>query len=45
MKRAKVKLDLESDTTDVVDESVSLDLTQSVHYCIPINKTLSVGTC
>ena len=41
MKRAKVKLDLVNDVAEVLGETVSLDLTSSGHYCIPINKTTS----
>ena len=38
MKRAKIKLNLENDTAEVFGVPVSLNLTSSGHYCLPIDK-------
>ena len=38
MKNAKVKLDLEKDTAEILGENVSLNYTLSGHYCVPIDK-------
>ena len=38
MKRAGVKMDLESDTATILGKTVALNLTSSGHYCIPIDK-------
>ena len=38
MKKAKVKLDLENDTAEVMGTSVSLNITSSGHYCLPLCK-------
>ena len=38
MKTAGVKMDLENDTAEILGKSVSLNLTSSGHYCIPIDK-------
>ncbi|CAC5412668.1 unnamed protein product [Mytilus coruscus] len=39
MKKAGVKIDLENDTSIIMGKEVSLNLTSSGHYCIPIDKT------
>ncbi|CAG2239162.1 unnamed protein product [Mytilus edulis] len=39
MKKAGVKMDLENDTAIIMGKEVSLNLTSSGHYCIPIDKT------
>ena len=39
MKTAGVKMDLESDTTQIFDKDIALNLTTSGHYCIPIDRT------
>ncbi|CAC5360727.1 unnamed protein product [Mytilus coruscus] len=39
MKRAGVKMDLENDMAIIMEKEVSLNLTSSGHYCIPIDKT------
>ena len=43
MKKAGVKKDLENDTAEILGEQVSLNLTSSGHYCIPIDKTAEVS--
>ena len=42
MKRAKVKLDLKSDSAEVLGKSESLNLISSANYRIPTNKTILV---
>ena len=37
MKNAKVKLDLENDTAEILGKNVSLNYTSSGHYCVPID--------
>ena len=37
MKTAGVKMDLESDTAQMFDKDIALNLTTSGHYCIPID--------
>ena len=37
MKTAGVKMDLESDTAQIFDKDISLNLITSGHYCIPID--------
>ncbi|VDI35885.1 Hypothetical predicted protein [Mytilus galloprovincialis] len=39
MKKAGVKMDLENDTAEIFGQHISLNLTSSGHYCIPIDKT------
>ncbi|CAC5391768.1 unnamed protein product [Mytilus coruscus] len=39
MKKAGVKINLENDTAIIMGKKVSLNLTSSGHYCIPIDKT------
>nr|XP_034319149.1 uncharacterized protein LOC109620710 [Crassostrea gigas] len=39
MKKAGVKLDLEKDTAVILGQDVSLNLTTSGHYCIPVDKS------
>ena len=39
MKTAGVKMDLESDTAQIFDKDIALNLTTSGHYCIPIDRT------
>ncbi|CAC5372113.1 unnamed protein product [Mytilus coruscus] len=39
MKKTGVKMDLENDTAIIMGKEVSLNLTSSGHYCIPIDKT------
>lgn len=39
MKNAGVKLDLQNDTAEILGKDVSLNLTSSGHYCIPIDKS------
>ncbi|CAC5357017.1 unnamed protein product [Mytilus coruscus] len=39
MKKEEVKMDLENDTAIIIGKEVSLNLTSSGHYCIPIDKT------
>ena len=39
MKRAKMKLDLENDTAEILGVKVALNHTSSGHYCVPIDKT------
>lgn len=38
MKKAEVKLDLVKDTAQIFGKSVSLNLTSSGHYCVPIDR-------
>ena len=38
MKTAGVKMDLENDTANIFGKDVALNLTNSGHYCIPIDK-------
>ena len=38
MKTAGVKMDLESDTAQIFDKDIALNLTTSGHYCIPIDR-------
>ena len=38
MKRAKIKLNLQNDTAEVFGVPVSLNLTSSGHYCLPIDQ-------
>ena len=38
MKTAGVKMGLESDTAQIFDKDIALNLTTSVHYCIPIDR-------
>ena len=38
MKKAALKMDLENDTAQIMGKDVSLNLTTSGHYCIPIDK-------
>ena len=38
MKRAKVKLDLENDTAEILGVDVALNHTASGHYCVSINR-------
>ena len=42
MKRAGVKMDLESDTVTILGKTVALHLTSSGHYCIPIDKNENI---
>ena len=42
MKKAAVKMDLENDTATIMGKEVSLHLTTSGHYCIPIDKSEEV---
>ncbi len=42
MKTAKVKMDIENDSAEVLGKEVSLNLTSSGHYCIPLGKDISV---
>ena len=37
MKQAKVKLDLEHDTAEILGEQINLNHTSSGHYCVPID--------
>ena len=39
MKKASIKMDLETDTAEIFGKEVNLNLTSSGHYCIPIDKT------
>ena len=39
MKKAKVKLDLEHDTAEILGVSMALNHTSSGHYCVPIDRT------
>ena len=39
MKTAGVKMDLESDTAQIYDKDIALNLPTSGHYCIPIDRT------
>jgi transposase InsO family protein len=39
MKRAKVKLDLENDTAQILGVEIALNHTSSGHYCVPIDKS------
>ena len=43
MKRAKIKLDLENDTAEVLGENIALNYTSSGHYCVPIDNANSVA--
>ena len=38
MKKAKVKLDLENDRAEILGVEVTLNATQSGHYCVPIDR-------
>ena len=38
MKTAKVKLDLQTDTAEILGVSMSLNHTRSGHYCVPIDR-------
>ena len=38
MKKAKVKLDLEEDTAEIMGVKVALNQTSSGHYCVPIDR-------
>ena len=42
MKKAAIKLDLETDTAVIMGKEVALNLTSSGHYCIPIDKSEEV---
>ena len=42
MKEVKVKLDLVNDTAEILGVEVSLNLTSSGHYCLPIDATSTV---
>ena len=42
MKRAKIKLDLEHDTAEILGETVNLNHTTSGHYCVPIDKSKEI---
>ena len=43
MKKAAIKMDLENDTASIMGKDVSLNLTTSGHYCIPIDKAEEVA--
>lgn len=43
MKKAKVKLDLEHDTAEVMGKSVSLNVTSSGHYCLPLDNNAEIN--
>ena len=42
MKKAAIKLDLETDTAVIMGKEEALNLTSSGHYCIPIDKSEEV---
>ena len=42
MKKAKVKLDVENDSAEILGTTVPLNHTSSGHYCVPITKALEV---
>ena len=42
VKKAAIKLDLETDTAVIMGKEVALNLTSSSHYCIPIDKSEEV---
>ena len=42
MKKAGVKMDLENNTAVIMGKEVTLNITSSGHYCIPIDKTETV---
>ena len=43
MKVAGVKMDLEHDTANIFGKDISLNLTTSGHYCIPIDRTEEIS--
>ena len=43
MKKACVKMDLENDTAVIMGKEVALNLTSSGHYCLPVDKTVTVS--
>ncbi|CAC5413999.1 unnamed protein product [Mytilus coruscus] len=48
MKKAGMKMDLGNDTAEIFGQHISLNLTSSGHYCIPIDKTEEIpvaGVC
>lgn len=42
MKKAEVKLDIANDSAEIFGEDVTLNITTSGHYCIPLNKEVPV---
>ena len=42
MKAAKVKLDIENDTAEIMGKAVSLNLTSCGHYCVPLGGDICV---
>ena len=42
MKRAKVKLDVENDTAEILGKPVSLNVTSCGHYCVPLCEDVTV---
>ena len=43
MKNAKVKLNLENDTVEILGKSVALNNTTSGHYCLPLDNTNNIS--
>lgn len=42
MKKARVKLDMENDSAEILGEQIALNVTSSGHYCTPITRDISV---
>ena len=42
MKRAKIKLDLENDTAEILGTKINLNHTSSGHYCVPIDNAQEI---
>lgn len=42
MKNAKVKMDIENDSAEILGENISLNLTSSGHYCVPLCQDVTV---
>jgi hypothetical protein len=43
MKEARVKLDLENDTAEILGKTIALNHTSSGHYCLPIDRSAEVA--
>ena len=44
MKTTGEKMDLESDTAQIFDKGIALNLTTSGHYCIPIDRAEKISS-